>query len=453
MRRFKRLMLGLAVVALPVALVAAPASADHVIPGPPTTTLNVQPVGVHGNPTCSDVTDTDDFLFEFKLEPVVSGTFPLSFDGLSGSVTTDVYNTPDGQAFDFSFTGDFVAATVVVKGGPNANLYDYIAASFAPGAQADTFLHAPVNPSNDRFFGLSHISFCVAEAGAELEITKTAVEDTITVGDHAAFDITVTSLGPAIAQNVTIDDTLPNSVLDWEIVSEDIPGACSITMGNTLHCDVGNLAPSNSFSVSVRTTEPIALGSERCGETLDNTAFADADNADEVSDDASIDVICGAIEVNKFTKVPGNGDQPLAGAGFTLFDNGTAIDPPGEVTTGADGIACFDGLPVNTEFRLSETTVPDGYTGAADQQVTSSAANADCDGVGTPTTVDVENIPLTDFTGTLTAQVPGATESTIVCVDEEGNPIGDSGPFADPATVEITDLEPGTYNCTLVIDP
>lgn len=67
--------------------------------------------------------------------------------------------------------------------------------------------------------------------------------------------------------------------------------------------------------------------------------------------------------------------------------------------------------------------------------------------------VDVENIPLTDFTGTLTAQVPGATNSTIECVDDQGNPIGDSGPFADPATVNITDLEPGTYECTLVIDP
>lgn len=457
MKRIKKPVIGLAVLALPVALATLPASADHVIPGPPTTTLNVQPTGVHGNPTCSDVTDAGDFLFEFKLEPVVSGTFPLSFDGLTGSVTTDVYNTPDGQAFDFEFTGDFVAATVVVKGGPNANLYDYIAASFAPGASADTFLHAPVNPSNNRFFGLSHISFCVAEAGAELEITKTAVADPITVGDHAAFDITVTSLGPATATNVTIDDELPNDVLDWEVVDEDIPGACTVTFGNTLHCDVGDLEPTNSFSVSVQTTEPIALGSARCGETLENTAFANADNADEVMDDATIDVICGAIEVNKFAKVPGTEDtQPVAGAGFTLFDwpeEGDMVDPPGEVTTGEDGIACFDGLPVDTTFTLAETTVPFGYAPVADRQVTSSADNADCAGIGMPTTVDVENIPLTDVSVTATAQVPGATESTIVCVDEGGMEVGNSGDFADPASLDIEDLEPGEYTCTIVIDP
>lgn len=452
--RAPRGLTGLAVIALLGALVVVPASAAHVIPGPPTTTLGVQPQGIHGNPTCNDVTAAEDFLFEFKLEPVVSGTFPLAFDGLTGSVTVTVGSDPQGQVFDFSFTGDFVAATIVVKGGPNANLYDYVAASFAPGASADTFLHAPVNPNNNRFFGLSHISFCIAEAGAEIEIEKTAVEDTITVGDHAAFDITVTSLGPATAQNVTIDDELPNDVLDWEVVSEDIPGACSITGGNSLHCDVGDLPASDSFSVRVQTTAPIALGSELCGETLDNTAFADADNADEVSDDASIDVICGAIEVNKFAKVPGTEDtQPVAGAGFTLFDDGTAIDPPGEVTTGMNGVACFDGLPVDTQFRLSETTVPFGYAAVADQMVTSSADHADCVGAGMPTTVDVENIPLTDVSIDVTAQVPGATNSTIVCVDEEDQEVGSSGAAADPASLDIMDLEPGTYTCTIVIDP
>lgn len=431
-------------------LLAVPTFAAHVIPGPPTTTLNVQPTGVHGNPACSDLLDAGDFLFEFKLEPVESGTFPLAFDGLTGSVTVTVRNTSQGQVFDFSFSGDFVAAGVIVKGGPDANFYDYR----PDGEDADTGLHAPINPSNNRFYGLSHISFCVAEARAELEITKTAVDDTITVGEKAAFDITVTSLGPATAENVTIDDELPNGVLDWEVVSEDIAGACSITGGNTLHCDVGNLAPSNSFTVRVQTTEPIALGSTLCGETLDNEAFANADNADEVSDDAAIEVICGAIEVNKFAKVPGSTDtQPVAGAGFTLFDNGTAIDPPGEVTTEADGVACFDGLPVDTEFRLSETTVPFGYAAVADQLVKSSAENADCFGTGTPTSVDVENVPLTDLSIDVTAQVPGATNSTIVCVDESDVEVGNSGAFADPALLDVEDLEPGTYTCTIVIDP
>lgn len=443
MRRTKRLILSLVVVALPVALVAVPASAAN---GGEPSGDGEQPTVEDGNPSCTDLLEADDFLFEFKLDPPQEGTFPLSFDGLSGSVTVDITDS----TFDFSFTGDFVAAAVIVKGGPNANFYDY-----RPNGNADdTFLHAPVNPANGKYYGISHISFCVAEARAELEIAKTAVDDTITIGERAAFDVTVTNLGPATARNVTIDDVLPNTLLDWEVVSQDIPGACEVTDGNTLECDVGDLAAGASFTVRVQTTAPIPLGSDLCGTPLDNEAFAEADNADEVADDATINVICGAIKIDKFTKVPGStDDQPLAGAGFTLFDDGTAITPPGEVTTGPDGTACFDGLPVNTDFRLSETTTPPGYATAADRTVTSSAGNADCEGTGTPTTVSVENLPLTDFVGTLTAQVPGATNSTIVCVDAAGETVGDSGGFADPATVDIDDLVPGTYTCTLVIDP
>jgi hypothetical protein len=128
-------------------------------------------------------------------------------------------------------------------------------------------------------------------------------------------------------------------------------------------------------------------------------------------------------------------------------------NPGEEVTSGANGIACFDGLPVNTTFRLSETTVPFGYAAVADRLVTSSAENADCFGTGMPTTVDVENIPLTDLSIDVTAQVPGATNSTIVCVDDAMTEVGNSGAFVDPASLDISDLEPGTYTCTIVIDP
>jgi hypothetical protein len=52
---------------------------------------------------------------------------------------------------------------VIVKGGPNANFYDYR----PDGEDADKNLHAPVNPGSGDFYGLSHISFCVTEAPDE----------------------------------------------------------------------------------------------------------------------------------------------------------------------------------------------------------------------------------------------------------------------------------------------
>jgi uncharacterized repeat protein (TIGR01451 family) len=437
--------------ALVIVLAVIPASANPA-PGP-SSGNSVQPIEKPGNPSCTDLLAVTDFLFEFKLEPVASGTFPLSFDGLSGSVTVTVNNTAQGQTFDFSFSGDFVAAGVIVKGGPNANFYDYR----PDGEDADTALHAPVNPNNNKFFGLSHISFCITEAQAELQITKTAVDDVITVGDKASFSITVTNLGPATAQDVTIDDELPNTVLDW--VENPNETECTINgtdtgTGNTLHCDVGDLAANASFTVTIETTEAIALGSELCNADLDNEALAEAGNADQVSALATIRVECGAIEINKVRKVPGSETtQPLEGAGFTLFEGHDAPDDGSEVAVGAEvltdtnGIACFDGLPTNSDFTARETTTPAGFATADDTNV-STAGEADCASVaGDPVEVTVENAPLTDVSIDVTAQIPGATQSTIEC---EGK---SSGAPSDPASLDIEDLVPGTYTCTIVIDP
>jgi len=52
-----------------------------------------------------------------------------------------------------------------------------------------------------------------------------------------------------------------------------------------------------------------------------------------------------------------------------------------------------------------------------------------------------------------TSEVPGATNSTIVCVDSIGNVVATSGPAGDPANASVTGLKPGTYTCTIVIDP
>jgi hypothetical protein len=64
----------------------------------------------------------------------------------------------------------------------------------------------------------------------------------------------------------------------------------------------------------------------------------------------------------------------LAGAGFTLYtdDNGargTAVSGK-TCTTGADGKCSITGILPPGTYWVHETTVPDGYTAAADQQVT-----------------------------------------------------------------------------------
>ena len=64
--------------------------------------------------------------------------------------------------------------------------------------------------------------------------------------------------------------------------------------------------------------------------------------------------------------------------------------------------------------------------------------------------------PLTDVTVHAQAQVAGTTQSSISCVDSAGHSVGSapsSATTADNITANAHALTPGTYTCTVVIDP
>src|SRR6266542_850012 len=121
--------------------------------------------------------------------------------------------------------------------------------------------------------------------------------------------------------------------------------------------------------------------------------------------------------------------------------------------TDANGVACFDGLPFGT-YTVHET-VPAGYhVDGNDKSVTvdNTATCSDSPYVGE--TVSFHNTPLTDITASVNSQVDGGTSSTIVCTDSNGNIVasGSTGANGD-CSATAPDLEPGTYTCTVVIDP
>ncbi|HEX2029834.1 MAG TPA: hypothetical protein VHL78_00330, partial [Actinomycetota bacterium] len=121
---------------------AAMSAPDPDTPGPPSGS-GVQPLLLLGNVNCPST------FHELRLEPPQSGTFS---NGML-SVTVTKYGTALGEVFDWS--SNLELDRVIVKGGSNANQFSY-----AQEATSDTLLHAPVNPSNGSFYGLSHISFC-----------------------------------------------------------------------------------------------------------------------------------------------------------------------------------------------------------------------------------------------------------------------------------------------------
>jgi hypothetical protein len=153
----------------------------------------------------------------------------------------------------------------------------------------------------------------------------------------------------------------------------------------------------------------------------------------------------GAIKVTKVRKhaADGTGDHPHAGVTFTV--NGVSK------VTDANGQACFDGLLFGS-YAVTET-VPAGYAGEAPKSVTVNN-EADCTAatyVGE--TVTFTNTPLSDITVSFSSQVPGGTAATIACTGLTATP-PDTTPSAFDDTAEtFEDLLPGTYTCTVVVDP
>jgi hypothetical protein len=148
----------------------------------------------------------------------------------------------------------------------------------------------------------------------------------------------------------------------------------------------------------------------------------------------------------------GAGTADLPGGVFSIKSNGTPISAS-PVTTGNDGTVCVDHLPFGT-YSVQETSAPNGYaiddTTAHDVSVTT---NSTC-GDGNEATFSANDTPLTDISANASSEVVGATNSTIKCVDSSTADIGTSpqGP-GDPVTVTANGLKPGTYTCTIVIDP
>jgi hypothetical protein len=170
----------------------------------------------------------------------------------------------------------------------------------------------------------------------------------------------------------------------------------------------------------------------------------------------------GAIKIIKETTKSGNAG--LQGATFSITKGGTAISGS-PFTSDANGVICVDGLGFG-DYVVTETKAPDGYNldDSTGHTVTidNNAKCSDDPYVGESITFD--DTPLTDLLVKVTSEASGGTKSSIDCVDSAtpANEIGNSPAgvptMVDPAQVNAdpthgAPLKPGTYTCTIVIDP
>src|SRR5437773_225676 len=175
----------------------------------------------------------------------------------------------------------------------------------------------------------------------------------------------------------------------------------------------------------------------------------------------------GAIKISKISSKPAA--TALSGAHFELCTNNgpyTVANPcapaktgSDDLVSGTDGSVCVDNLGFAT-YYVTEKAAPTGYS--IDDATTHSVAvshKAKCSDTSFGgESLTFKDTPLTDLTITVTSEATGGTKSRITCVDSASADIGNSPQpsattFGDPENVTANGLKPGTYTCTVIIDP
>jgi len=183
---------------------------------------------------------------------------------------------------------------------------------------------------------------------SNVTLSKLAEDTTVELGGLIQFNITVSNIGPAAAQNVTLTDTLPSGAgLSWSIAGS-APG-CAIASG-VLTCSFGTLNVNASRSVSISST----AGTGSCG-TVSNTASVSAANEPsnllyDNTDSASVQVPC-PVGVN--VKVSKTTPKPSINQGEPVF---FTIVVTNDSTQTATGVRLTDPLPTLAGLSWSIVT-------------------------------------------------------------------------------------------------
>jgi hypothetical protein len=289
----------------------------------------VEPMLVQGNPTCADLAKPEESFLEHKVEPVVNGSYPSSNGYLTATIS-DIHDDGNGPLFNWSSTRG--VDKVIVKGGPAADAFVYI-----PEDTADSSLHAPVNPENGTYFGLSHVSFCYH---VKPQVSKTAnttftrtykwkVDKKVNsvnpnpltlrtqglAGDTgtANYTVSVDKADPAyvdsdwaVSGKITVTNPLNNSSINISKIEDVVSQGNTNTTANVTNCTSNNTAVTFPFSLPANATlecsYSASLGS---GTNGTNTATATASGTGIANGVGTANVTFGdpTTEVDKTIKV------------------------------------------------------------------------------------------------------------------------------------------------------
>ncbi|MGP4038682.1 DUF7948 domain-containing protein [Gracilibacillus sp. D59] len=262
--------------------------------------------------------------------------------------------------------------------------------------------------------------FLLAET--DLSIVKTDAPDPVLVGENLTYTVTVTNNGPSPATGVTIEDLLPTEVT---FVSAS-PNCTFNPATNTVTCDIGNMAPGESETITIVVT-PNQAG------TIINIAMVSG-NEEDPDPDNNVAIAVTSVEqpgepsadltITK-TDMP---DPVLVGE--TLTYTVTAIN---NGPSPATGVIIMDVLPQEATL----VSIPSNCTfDPATNIVTCELDSLD---IGESETIEIEVIPNNAGTITNMAAVGG----------EQPDPNPDNNVVAVETIVQF---QPGVDPCEVVGD-
>jgi LPXTG-motif cell wall-anchored protein len=287
------------------------------------------PVEVGENTTCADLAPEGATWIELKVEPVEDGTFS---DGTL-TVTIDVRDTAAGPVFDW--TSNIGVDAVFVKGGPGGLLYVYDPPAESTG---DTGLHAPVNPSNGKFFGLSHVSFCYDKDQATTTTTETPTTSTtsttvVPTTSTTASTTTTTQPTTTTTQAPTTSTTVAPTTSTTASTTTTTQPTTTTTQAPTTSTTVApttstTVAPTTSTTVASTTTTTKPTTTTTQAPTTSTTVASTSTTGGSVTTVPATTTTTRAVVSARGGQLPrtGSGAQVLlALAGIILLAGGAAL--------------------------------------------------------------------------------------------------------------------------------
>ena len=257
----------------------------------------------------------------------------------------------------------------------------------------------------------------------------------------APVDVNIANCARIIVEKVTVPSPDPT---DTSFPFTASYNAAGFSLKDGESNDSGDLNP-GTYSVA-ETPVPAnwALTSATCDDGSDPSNI-DLGPSEIVTCTFTNTLQTGAIQVHKTAK-------HAAAEGGVIDQAGVTFTVAGQtVVTDANGLACVDGLTFGSYNAVE--TVPAGYVADGDTTKSVTVDNtATCE--ETPYVGEVvpfSNTPLTDVTVSVDSQVDGGTASTITCDDPDSSSAS-TGANGD-GSLELSDLEPSTITCQIVIDP